>query len=359
MAKFRKRKQPATQPQPVKNPAAPKKSKKASCSECPGAPDVSSCLQPPDPSPTHISSSPSSASSSFSLPSSPTLNMQCGCRILSPRPNFTWDIHKSQPLDISLTPQPAVQTPEFFNMQPGISPTLTAASNSSTYVPVIDPTLTQSSTTAVATMATTATVTVTTTIPPTPEHAGVDILVSDTLESMAGDLEDGRQEEEEELEGDKASDSANDTDKESEWTPANTPYKLMLDIIAWCERLGAETGCWLVLAGSSRAQGSGVLHYIMPPMRQEALPQALSILNTFNKKLLLSQGLVEMEHQKEEAEARQEKAHLQLAASQETIALQAQLIQRLQSGGSAPQADLEIPYLEGKSSVAPGDSQPA
>ncbi|KAJ6493783.1 hypothetical protein DFH09DRAFT_1104459 [Mycena vulgaris] len=266
MAKSRKRKQPATQPQPVKNPAAPKKSKKASCSECPGAPDLSSCLQPLDPSPTHISLSPSSTS---------TLNMQCGFNHYSravypgmphpfPPPKFHmgypyqptpgyqphptagcpgWPHYPSAmlsrppgradtahnghglllPRALSFLSLHTTKTPEFFNMQPGISPTPTAASNPSTYVPVIDPTLTQSSTTAVVTMATTATVTVTITIPPTPEHAGVDILAGDTLESMAGDLEDGRQEEEEELEGDKASDSANDTDKESERTPANTP----------------------------------------------------------------------------------------------------------------------------------------
>ncbi|KAJ6456575.1 hypothetical protein DFH09DRAFT_1116099 [Mycena vulgaris] len=296
MAKSRKHKQPATQPQPVKNPATPKKSKKASCSECPGAPDLlSSPRSKPNPhqlvsqlrqyieyaagmphpfpppqfhmgypyqptpgyqphptlraNPVTVKFQPLCGTDflTFSLSGSAEADQLTGisstpppaqpqqlpygaCTPVSPSPPRT----RPPPLKISKTSTPqrtgdadthviwehlhqnsSHDTPEFLNMQPGISPTLTAASNSSTCVLVIDPTLTQSSTTAVATMATTATVTMTTTIPPTPEHAGVDIL--------AGDLDDGRQEEEEELEGDKASDSTNDTDEESERTPANTP----------------------------------------------------------------------------------------------------------------------------------------
>ncbi|KAJ7675310.1 hypothetical protein B0H17DRAFT_1207688 [Mycena rosella] len=132
--------------------------------------------------------------------------------------------------------------------------------------------------------------------------------------------------------------------------PVRRFNKLLPDIISRCERLGAETGCWLVLTATNRAQGSGVLHYMTPPMRKDGLPQALTMLNTFKsttaalklarrqQAFVISQSYVALQREKEEADSAHEQARVDLAASQSTIALQAELIERLR-GNCGPDSE--------------------
>ncbi|KAJ7429233.1 hypothetical protein FB451DRAFT_978371, partial [Mycena latifolia] len=91
-----------------------------------------------------------------------------------------------------------------------------------------------------------------------------------------------------------------------------------------CERLGQETGCWLVIAAAPRGHGHAT-HYISNTMRQEARGDATEILNKFQttvgalkrarmqEAFTISQGLIRMEEQNAELLAAEQAARLALA----------------------------------------------
>ncbi|KAJ7076554.1 hypothetical protein B0H15DRAFT_757808, partial [Mycena belliarum] len=81
-----------------------------------------------------------------------------------------------------------------------------------------------------------------------------------------------------------------------------------------------ETGCYLLVAGAPRNQGSGAIHYISTAMRQEALTEAKDMLNTFQttigaikrarrqEALALTQDLIKVEAEKAKLEASEQEA---------------------------------------------------
>ncbi|KAJ7283898.1 hypothetical protein C8J57DRAFT_1498896 [Mycena rebaudengoi] len=125
--------------------------------------------------------------------------------------------------------------------------------------------------------------------------------------------------------------------------PTRRFNKQVPDIIARCERLAAETGCWLLIAGNSRSHASGVLHYVTPAMRQDALAESTAMINDFQRvtgaiKLArredayqLSKGLIQMEKEKQEAEDSKTEAIQALAATRKEFEVQVELIATLRA----------------------------
>ncbi|KAJ7636151.1 hypothetical protein DFH06DRAFT_1139187 [Mycena polygramma] len=118
--------------------------------------------------------------------------------------------------------------------------------------------------------------------------------------------------------------------------------RLIGDVIARCERLGAETGCWLVFAAAHRGK-SGTHHYTSNSLRRDAAQEATEIVNSFQ----LAVGAIKRSHGKEAAklakevlQAEEKNAELQqqaqesrlaLASKQDEVELQMDLIRNLQA----------------------------
>ncbi|KAF8068963.1 hypothetical protein FPV67DRAFT_1448800 [Lyophyllum atratum] len=115
------------------------------------------------------------------------------------------------------------------------------------------------------------------------------------------------------------------------------------DIIERCERLSAETNCWLFVAGqhSQAASSNSFYHYASPNLRQDAYPQTSELVNNFgavveallllNKQkvieLNMRSGRMEREKMATEEEAKQVRA--ELAAKAEQAALLTSILERI------------------------------
>ncbi|KAJ6464114.1 hypothetical protein DFH09DRAFT_1346953 [Mycena vulgaris] len=118
--------------------------------------------------------------------------------------------------------------------------------------------------------------------------------------------------------------------------------KTMPDILARCERLAAETGCYLVVAAANRSSASAPLHYVSTSLRHDALKESTDMLNIFQTTLgaikrarqteavALTKDLIKVEAEKARLEISGENARRDLAASKNQLVLQAQLIAELQ-----------------------------
>ncbi|KAF7348648.1 hypothetical protein MVEN_01383000 [Mycena venus] len=117
---------------------------------------------------------------------------------------------------------------------------------------------------------------------------------------------------------------------------------LMPEIIARCERLGAETGCWLMLAGAHKGSGAQELHYTSPALRADAPEATTKVLNDFR---LLIGGLkkarraaaVSMGIALTEAEAAKAAAEDKAKRMEMELAEQRALIAQLRSDSAASQ----------------------
>ncbi|KAJ7691986.1 hypothetical protein B0H17DRAFT_1200822 [Mycena rosella] len=137
--------------------------------------------------------------------------------------------------------------------------------------------------------------------------------------------------------------------------PGSRFNKVMPDIIARCERLAQETGCYLMIAAANRGASSAPFHWVSSAIRQEARTEAAEILNIFQttvgaikrarqaEAVALMKGLIKMEAEKAELEISEGKARLALAESTTQVALQARIIAELQEKLSGRSTDGAVP----------------
>lgn len=50
-----------------------------------------------------------------------------------------------------------------------------------------------------------------------------------------------------------------------------------------CEKLSAETNCWLVIAAQHNGSGSAATHFTSPSLRREAMEEVVGIINSFQE----------------------------------------------------------------------------
>ncbi|KAJ7702195.1 hypothetical protein B0H17DRAFT_1194713 [Mycena rosella] len=125
--------------------------------------------------------------------------------------------------------------------------------------------------------------------------------------------------------------------------PSRRFNKIIPDIIARCEHLGAETGCYILISAAHRGAGNPPIHYTSNALRKDALPEATQMINTFQQTIgvlrrahstqakLYTQDVMKLEAELAEVAAAEEKARLALAASTSQITLQAEVIAALQA----------------------------
>ncbi|KAF8068015.1 hypothetical protein FPV67DRAFT_1415989 [Lyophyllum atratum] len=118
------------------------------------------------------------------------------------------------------------------------------------------------------------------------------------------------------------------------------------DIIERCERLSAETNCWLFVAGqhSQAASSNSFYHYASPNLRRDAYPQTSELINNFGAVveallLLNKQKVIElnircgrMEREKMASEEEAKQVRAELAAKAEQAALLTSILERVRSG---------------------------
>lgn len=102
-----------------------------------------------------------------------------------------------------------------------------------------------------------------------------------------------------------------------------------------CERLSAETGCWLYISGQHVNAKTGFHNYASPRVRREAKEQITDIQNSFNimyTSLLSARRLdaVKLSLEAEKCKVELKKAQKEIATQNAHIAqLQAELLRRL------------------------------
>lgn len=96
-----------------------------------------------------------------------------------------------------------------------------------------------------------------------------------------------------------------------------------------CERLSAETGCWLYLSGQHANARSGFYNYASPRVRREGKDQVTSIQNSFNTMYASLLNARRLDAIKLSAQAEKYKEDLKKA--QEEIMEQNNRIARLQA----------------------------
>lgn len=92
-----------------------------------------------------------------------------------------------------------------------------------------------------------------------------------------------------------------------------------------CERLSAETGCWLQISAQHVNANLGFFNYISPRLRLEAKPEITEVLNQLNimySSLLYARRLdaISLRVQAEKSKAELERAQQELAEKEAEIA---------------------------------------